>query len=277
MANTIENQKHSAIIDFARAIPGGYSIIGTTLADDNGYDGGEPVTLKVYTQKFDDDKREFVSDEEFYEKAKELLTGWGVTDVDNAALELMGLVIPEVYVHEGQSRLTPIVPRVQFDWPEKPAEKKYLEKNDVEVTSFPVQESTFAGKERINIYAEVPMGDGTVKTYRFSQIVVEDPTGKNPDRTIGLKTLNKEANELDESIKNGDIPANAVDSVKAAIAKNRVASRKRTIDELSRAFNVDFEKLLEEGGTVTGLAKVLQIPGQDKYFPVLQIQSASEE
>lgn len=276
MANSIENQKHSAIIDFAKDIPGGISIIGTTI-EDGEYAGGEPVTLKVLYMAYDSDKREYVQNDETYQKALELVTSWGATSIETAALELMGQVIPEVYVADGQSKLTPIVPRVQFDWPEKPAEKKYLEKNDVEITSLPIQESVYAGKERINIYGEVPMGDGSTKTYRFSQIIVEDPTGKVADQTIGLKTHSKEANDLAEQLKNNEIPANAIESVKKAIEQMRKQARNRVVNELSRAFGTDFNKLIEDGGTVTGLAKVNQIPGQDQYFPVLQIELTSAD
>lgn len=278
MANTssIESQKRTALIHLARNIPGGISIIGMTVPDGD-IEGNEPVTLKVHTQKYDTDKKEWVDDAETAEKALELLKTWGATSLETAVTEIMGQTIPTVYVHEGQSRLTPIVPRVKFDWPEKPAEKKYLEKNDVEVESYPIQESTFAGKERINIYADVTLGDGSVKTYRFSQIVVEDPTGKVADETIGLKTHSKEANELEEQLANGEIPENAVEAVKKSIIQTRQIARNRVIENLSRAFGRDFESIIEENGTVTGFAKVNQIPGQEQYFPVLLIQRASTD
>lgn len=270
MSTEIEKQKRQAKIDFVKQIPNGFSIIGSTLPNDEN-DGGEPVTLKVYTQKFDDANKKWVDDEETYEKAKELLTSWGATSVETAAVELFDVIIPEVYVLDGKSRLTPIVPMVQFDWPESNLEKKYFENNSVVVESRPIQESTYKGKERINIYVDAPFKD-EVKTYRISQLILEDPTAEQPDQTINLKTSSKEADEYEEDLKEGSIPESAVESVQRSIDNLRKQKRRSVIETLSRKLDVDFEELIQNGGTLTGKVKILQIPNQDKYFPALVVE-----
>lgn len=253
---------------------------------------GEPVTMNIFTQKFDSTENKFVADDEAYQKAIDTLTEIGLgeyvqngeiltedIDVDNKTFE--AYTDPE----DGRASLSPIRNIVRAEKVTTVVRNRLAKMNNEVFAVSTVGE--FPGT-RLEAFIEADVdGDGEYKLYRISSFEMPPVSDEDDPKRVPLKYLTNQLSKTRDGITNNTkLSAANRAKMERLFDKQLDVSRSRMIRDLNAELGIDFEADLLASSENEPMREIVPVRinventdlnGQKNYYLTAEVQPMGTE